>query len=117
MGFIFIIPAIVRPKKFFEAMDAFLNSGDTTLRIAALVNFLIAFLVLNTRWSIKGDVRSIMAVFGYLLVLRGIVWLWFPSFFRNMMKKALHSEYGLYVMTFFGLVFALGMGYLGWWVY
>lgn len=116
--FVFTLPAIFDPKKFRHSIDEFFSAGNAVLRTAALFHFLVAFLILNTHWTIKfSSTRSIMTVLGYLLLLRGIVWIWFPDFVREKARKFLQKEYSVYVMGFAGLAFTVGLGYLGWWVY
>lgn len=115
---VFTLPAIFDPKRFRQSIEEFFSAGNAVLRVTALFHLLVAFLILNTHWTIKlSSSRSIMTVLGYLLVLRGIAWIWFPDFVREKAKKFLQKDSSVYVMGFFGLVFAVGLGYLGWWVY
>lgn len=116
--FIIALPAIFDPKKFRGAVEDFLNSGNSVIRIAGLFDLLIAFFILNTHWTIKlSSARSIMTVIGYLLFIKGVVRLWFPGFVREKARKFLQKDSSVYVIGFLGLVFAIGLGYLGWWVY
>ncbi|GEM_PF-6910400 len=116
--FLFVIPAIFDPKKFRQNLEEFFNAGNSLLRVAALFHLLVAFFIINTHWTIKfSSTRSIMTVLGYLIFLRGVIWLWFPGFVREKARKFLQKDYSIYVMGFLGLVFAVGLGYLGLWVY
>jgi len=118
MVFMLIIPALVEPKKFREALEQFFNSSTAVIRLAAFIHLFIAFLILNTHWTIKfSSTRSIMTVIGYLLLLKGIVWFWFPAYICEIKLKLLRKKWALYAITAVGLIFALGFGYLGIWVY
>lgn len=118
IALVFLLPALFAPKKWKEACENFLKSDDAVFRVAALFHFIIAFFILNTHWSISlKSSRTIMTVLGYLLLLRGILWIWVPGWVKNMGRKFLAKEWSLYLMIFFGLVFTLGLGYLGIWVY
>lgn len=121
IGFIALvisIPALFNPKKFREGVEELVHSGNGFFRLGAVVHFLIALLIINTHWTIKfNSNRSIMTVIGYLLALRGVLWMWFPGFSRGMMKKMVRTDTGVYVMGFVGLLFAAGMAYLGFKVY
>lgn len=118
MTLMIVIPALFNPKKFREGMSHFFDSGDTTLRVANLSSLLVAFLILNTHWTIKlTSTRSIMTVIGYLLLIRCFIWMWFPEKARMMMKRVLHSDTGFAIMRVLMVIFCLGFGYLGIWVY
>lgn len=114
----FALPALLNPKKFKEAMMEFLNANNVVMRIAAMMNFLIAFFLLNTHKGLSFNTpRSFIALAGWLLVARGVMWLWFPDSARSMMKRVVLKPYGTYLMAGLAIVFALGFGYLGIWVY
>ena len=113
-----VLPALFDPKKFRVAVDEFLIAGNGVMRLSALGTLLIAFLILNTRWKINfSSWTAVLVVIGYLVLLKSVVRFWFPEFSRNMVRKWMHKDYGVYLMAFLGLVIALGLGYLGIWVY
>lgn len=117
-SFMFVLPALLEPKKFREAMDEFFRGGHALLRLAAFAHLFVAFLILNTHWTFNWDSgRALMTGIGYLLVLRGLLWLWAPGWVTNMSRKFLQKEWGVYVVAFVGLIFAVGFGYLGLWVF
>lgn len=122
LSLLFVLPALLEPKKFREAMEEFFSGSNAFIRTAAFIHIFTAFLVLNSRWSIKLDswrnfLWSIMAILGYFILARGIVWFWFPNFVKNKSRKFLQKESFVYIMAFVGLLFAFGLGYLGIWVY
>lgn len=118
MTFLFVMPALFEPKGFRRAFEAFVDEGDSALRLMAVANLLIAFLILNSYWKLNfNSPRTFMSVLGYLVLLRSIVWLWFPSFVREKMKRVMKKEWGVYIVSFIGLVVGLLYGYLGLWVY
>lgn len=115
---IMVLPIFYSPKKFKSAMEDFLNSGNTALRMVALAELLAAFIILNTHWTIKlNSTRSIMTVIGYLLALRGVIQMWFPAFIRQKTIKWLQKDLYIYVMGVVGLLIGGGLIYLGNWVY
>lgn len=114
---ILILPAIYDPKKFRTAMEEFL-ANNVNIRISGIFALFIAFLILNTHWTVKlNSTRSIMTVVGYLLLLKGIIRIWFPGWVKTMCRKFLQKDANIYILAAIGLVFALGIGYLGIWVY
>ena len=118
VALVVVIPALFNPKKFKDAMLEFANAGNVVMRLAALTHLLIAFLILNTHKLIDtANPRSIMAVLGYLIFLRGVVWLWWPNWVRERIKRVMNKNYGVHLMGFVALVFAVLLGYLGIWVY
>lgn len=113
-----VLPALFDPKKFRSAVDEFLNAGNAVMRLTGLFLLLVAFLILNTRWKLNFQSwNAVIGVLGYLILLKGIIRLWFPEVSRNIIHKWMHKDYGVYLMAFFGLIIALGLGYLGIWVY
>lgn len=113
-----LLPALVEPKKYKAAMEEFIGSGNTLIRMASVFYLLLAFLILNTRWTVNfSSSRSIMAALGYLLLIKGAVWLWFPNFARKNIKRLMANKPLWFFAAFFGFVIALGLGYLGLWVY
>lgn len=122
LSFIMVLPALLEPKKFREAVEEFFGSSNALIRTASLFHLFVGFLIINSRWSIKLDswknfLWSLMAILGYLMLARGIVWLWFPNFVKNKARKFLQKESSVYAVAAVGLIFALGLGYLGIWVY
>lgn len=122
LSFTMVLPALLEPKKFREAVEEFFSSSNALIRTAAFFHLLVGFLIINSRWSITFDswknfLWSLMAILGYLMLARGIVWLWFPNFVKNKSRKFLQKENSVYIMAFVGLLFAFGLGYLGIWVY
>lgn len=115
---IIAIPAFYNAKKYREAFEDFFNSGNASIRIAAILYFAIAFVILNTHWTIKlSSNRSIMTVLGYLLALHGVIWMWFPSFTRKQVIKFMQNNSMLYAVAGVLTLVAIGLGYLGIWVY
>jgi len=115
---IIALPAFYNVKKYKEAFEDFFNSGNATLRLASVLFFAFAFLILNTHWTIKfSSNRSIMTVLGYLMLLEGIVWMWFPSFVRKQMIKFVQKNSMVYTMASVLVLIAVGLGYLALKVY
>lgn len=113
-----VLPALFDPKRFRSAVDEFLNAGNVVMRLTGIIILLIAFLILNTRWKLNFQSwNAVIGVLGYLMLIKGIVRLWFPELSRNIIRKWMHKDYGVYLMALFGLIIALGLGYLGIWVY
>lgn len=118
MGFIFVLPALFDPKKFREAVLEFFGSNHVFMRIVALFHLLVAFLILNTRWTLNWNSKqSILVLVGYLILLRGVMWLWFPEFVSKMARRFLQKEWFVPAMSVVGLLVMAGIGYLGIWVY
>ena len=116
--FIFSIPVLFDPRKFRAVVEEFLNMGNVIMRIVGIIDLLLAFLVLNTYWRFNlNSPRTFMSVIGYILLIRGIMRIWFPLVTREAIRKILHKDYALYILGVTGFCLALILGYLGLWVY
>lgn len=116
--FAVLIPALFAPKKFKAAVEEFLDMGNAMIRFSSVFLFLVAFFVINSHWSVRvWSNRSILSVFGYLLVIKGLCHLWFPEFVRRSTKKFLNSPEAIFLISILGLLVAAGIGYLGFWTY
>jgi uncharacterized protein YjeT (DUF2065 family) len=112
-----VLPAFVNPKGYRRAMEE-LFANNWAVRATGILALFIAFFILNTHWTVKlNSTRSIMTVLGYLLVLKGVVRVWFPGFCRTMVTKFFKNDLNTYILATLGLIIGLGVGYLGIWVY
>lgn len=108
------LPAFISPKKFHAAMEDFLNAGNAVLRLSGLFILLMAFLILNTRWKFLGSSKlNIMVVVGYLMVVKGLLRLWFPEYTRSVGHKIMQKPWSVYAIGSSALILALLFGYLG----
>lgn len=113
--FLFVLPALFDPQKFREAMIEFFSASNALIRTAGVFHLLFAFLILNSRYTLQYHVRSLVPLVGYLVLGRGIIWLWFPGFVKRIARRFLEKDWMLYLMALVGILFALGFGYLGFW--
>lgn len=112
------VPALFNQKKFREAMAEFFDAPRTTLRGAGFANLIIAFFIFNTHWTVKlNESRSIMTVLAYLLVFRGIMCIWFTDAVRTLGRTFLKKSYSGILIGFIHLALAVGLGYLGRYVF
>lgn len=112
-----IVPAFIAPKKFRVAFEEYMNN-TALVRVSALFILFLAFIILNTRWTVKlNSNRSIMAVIGYLTLAKGLFYLWFPGTVKKMAHKIFVNENLFFALMTVALIFALFIGYLGIWVY
>lgn len=116
---IIAFPAFFNPKKFRQAVEEFYSLNNATIRLASFVYFFLAFLIFNTnKFAIKFTTwRSVMTVIAYIAVLHGLAFLWFPEFTKRTGLKFFKTETGVYVIGIITFLVALGIGYLGLWVY
>lgn len=114
---LFALPALFDPKRFREAAKDFFASSPL-VRLAGFLFLIVAFLILNTHRGINlNSARSIMAALGYLIAIKGVVWLWFPGFARKFAMKKFENDARVYIFAFVCILAAVGLGYLGIWVY
>ncbi|MBI5413584.1 hypothetical protein HZA42_04520 [Candidatus Peregrinibacteria bacterium] len=111
------LPAFFDPKKFKAAMEEFFSAGKPVMRLTAFVFFGTAFFILNSHWSITKNARGLLTVLGYLLVLKGICWLWFPGWISKMKLRWLQKPYMPLLAGGLLLLIGVGLAYLGIWVY
>jgi len=113
--FIAILPAIFDPKKFREALDEFFSSSNAVIRLSSMVHFFLAFLILNSKWSLNlkdALTLTIMTGFGYLLLIIGILWFWSPILIKVTIRRILQKEASIYVLAVLGILMGTGFGYL-----
>lgn len=111
--FLLAVPAFFDPKKFKAALEEFYNAGKPVMRLTAFVFFGVAFLILNSHWSITKNARGILTVLGYLLALKGIAWLWFPGWVSKMKLRWLQKPNMPLLIGVVLLLASIGLVYLG----
>jgi len=102
------IPALVNPKGFMKAMKPIMTNTEY-LRIIAPFVLLVSFLFLTVHWQFNTgwDWMLIFPLFGWIGVLKGLIFLWFPKFVGKNMKMFFGSKE---MMTFWGfLITAIGL--------
>lgn len=113
--FITILPAIFDPKKFREALDEFFSSSNAVIRLSSMVHFFLAFLILNSKWSLNlkdALTLTVMTGFGYLLLVVGVLWFWSPILIKVTIRRILQKEASIYVLAVLGILMGTGFGYL-----
>ncbi len=112
------IPALFDQKKFREGMLELIDSSNVVLRGVGFIHLLIAFFIFNTHWTVKlDDSRSIMTVLAYLMVFKGLMCIWFTNAFRALVRSFVKKNYSALLGGFLSLAVAVGLGYLGRYVY
>lgn len=80
-----------------------------------MVHFFLAFLILNSKWSLNlkdALTLTIMTGFGYLLLIIGILWFWSPILIKVTIRRILQKEASIYVLAVLGILMGTGFGYL-----
>lgn len=114
---LFALPILFNPKGFRAAMKEFVDNSST-VRVAGLVILVVAFLILNTRRGLTfNSPMVIMAIIGYLAIIKGAIFIWFPKFVQEYTAKLFRKDLYLYLCGVIALLFAVALIYLGCWVY
>lgn len=110
------LPAIFAPDEMRKAVLK-LFAKPTYIRLLAMVNFVLAYLILEVQPVIGKNWESVMAVLGYLFVIRGVVWVWWPAFVKSKVKHMIKKENAPVIVGLVTLALSLFVGYLGFYVY
>lgn len=111
------IPAVVNVRGFQKAIKEIYKS-TVLLRLGGLFALLFAFFILNAEYKLEQNWETVMSVIGWLCLVKGVLLLWFPGWMGDLGKKiALKSETLMAVWGLFMLFIAVGIGYLGLFVY
>jgi hypothetical protein len=114
---ILFIPAILSTKKFQKAMKKFF-SKEELIRLVGLFTLLSSFLFLSVHWKFTGGWFMLVPILGWLMLIKGISYIWFPEFTYSIMKKTLlKSEALTGVMAFVELLLAIGLTYVALYIY
>ncbi|MFA4891699.1 MAG: hypothetical protein WC604_05140 [Candidatus Gracilibacteria bacterium] len=106
------IPAILSPEKWQKEVKKIV-SNESLVRILSLFAFLVSFLFLSLHFKFTGGWLIIIPIVGWLVLLKALVLLWFPALPYEMAKKTyLHSEGATALISFIGLVIAIGLTYV-----
>lgn len=110
------LPAIFSPQAFKKA-GLKMASRVTHFRLLALPFFILSYLILEIQPLVGKNWESVMSVLAYLMVVRGIMWMWWPDMVKSKVKKVLKSENGPVIFGLVILALSLFVGYLGFYVY
>lgn len=110
------LPAIFSPHDFKKA-GLKMASRVSHFRLMALPFFILSYLILELHPTVGKNWESVMSVLAYLMLIRGIVWMWWPDMVKAKVKKALKSDNGPIVIGLVLLALSLFVGYLGFYVY
>lgn len=110
------LPAIFAPDNFKKA-GLKMVAKVVYLRLMALPFFILSYLILEIQPTVGKNWESVMSVLAYLMIVRGIVWMWWPELVKGKMRKVLKFENGPVIIGLVTLALSLCVGYLGFYVY
>lgn len=110
------LPTLFSPSEFRERLTKLLGE-PVNLQLLAFPFFLLGYFMVASYPWIQKTPETILSVFGYLILLRSVIWLWFPSFVSVKVKRALESKNGMTIVGLMMAVFGLLFFYLGSYVY
>lgn len=110
------LPAIFKPALFGKGfLDMF--DEESEVRILGLINMVFAFFILNTGAKIVWDSTAWIIALGWLLLLRGIIFLWKPEFVQKNLKIIMMKKNSSLFIGLILLAMGLLYGYLGLYIY
>ncbi|MFA5947991.1 MAG: hypothetical protein WC806_03395 [Candidatus Gracilibacteria bacterium] len=89
--FILIIPGLINPNYFRKSYKK-LYSESEYVRILAMFALLFGFLFLSVNYIPTKNISAIIPIFGYLMVLKGIILFWFPNVAKTKIKFLFASD-------------------------
>jgi len=114
---VMFLPSLMDTKSFRKSLKKLL--GDETLvKIMSIVYMIIAFLFLSVSWKLKGGWHILIPIIGWLMLIKGIVWYWFPELPGKLSKKyVLKSDNQTGIVGFIQLLMAIALLYVGIYIY
>ncbi len=114
-GFINLVTAlpILFYQEGFRKRAVRLVGKPTNLQLLSFPFFILGYLMVSTYPWINKTAASWVSVFGYLVLLRSVLWFWFAKPIAKRAKTILKSEYGMTVVGLIMLIVGLGFLYLG----
>lgn len=75
---IFHISNLFNPKGFRKELKAFMSDANA-VRLGGVFFLFISFLLLSHSWKLEHKWPAVIALFGWLVLLKGLTWIWSPK--------------------------------------
>ncbi|MFH1218789.1 MAG: hypothetical protein V1679_03030 [Candidatus Peregrinibacteria bacterium] len=109
---VIFLPALAFPGKFQKAMKNIVKSEEH-VRVISLFWFILSFMMLSVYWKLTKEWFTIFSILGWLLLLKAVVWLWFPEFVHKTVKKiVLKSDTHTVLIAVIEIVIAVFLVYI-----
>lgn len=72
------LPALASPSKFGKVASGILSDKNDS-RLIGLYILLLSFITLSVHWRLTSDWLLTVSILGWLLFIKGLVYLWFPE--------------------------------------
>ncbi|MBT3864478.1 hypothetical protein HOE67_04450 [Candidatus Peregrinibacteria bacterium] len=117
MMIIVLFPALLNPKKFQKAIKQMV-SDEAQTRLLGLWILTISFLFLSVHWKLTGGWYIIIPIIGWLALIKGCIYIWFPKTIQKIAKKVwLKSENKTGILAFIDLLAIIALLYIGIYIY
>ena len=108
---IFYVPALVHPRRFQKALKPILTDRTNTRLVGGMI-LLIALMFLSVEWRFSQDYLLVIPILGWLSLLKGIYFIWFPDHVKQLTKKLLlKSESNVTTFAVLAIVMAVILVY------
>lgn len=104
-------------QEYFRKRILRLLGKPVNLQLLAFPHFVIGYLMVSAYPWINSTAASWISVFGYLVLLRSVLWFWFPKAIAAKVKSIVKSENGMTIIGLVSLAIAVLFAYLGYKVY
>lgn len=112
LALIVYVPALVNPKVFRKEITKVL-SDDTNIRLVGMFALMFSFIFLSVKHTFDGGWVMLIALFGWLGLLKGVVYLWSPDMIKKIAKKEFKSESSTIAIAILAILLGLGLAYVG----
>lgn len=120
MGFLFIIiylPFVFNYAGWKRTLTSIVND-DKMARVYGVIMLLISFLILSVNHTFEKAWPVAISVLGWLLLLKGLFWFWFPGLCKKMADKMMRtSEWLIVISGLLGLAVGVFFEYLGFYIF
>ncbi len=105
------IPGLLQTRKFAKSLKSF-TSEKEVIRSTSISFLIISFLFLSVNWEFTQDWTITYSIIGWLLFIKGVVWLWSPEFVKKKAKSFLKHDNLLATASIAAILVGVGLSYI-----
>jgi small-conductance mechanosensitive channel len=107
------LPALACPKKFRKAFKNYMSEKET-VRLMGGFMLLLAMMFLSVHWKLTGDWMLMISIFGWLIFIKGVLFIWYPNLFKRIVKKwkLYNTDTGVAILSILAILLAIALIYI-----
>ncbi len=111
---VFYLPALANPKKFRKALRSWACEKEV-VRLSGVVIMLMALIFLTVHWKLKGEWMMTISIIGWLTFIKGLVFIWNPTWIKRIVKKwkIYNDDTYIAMLSIVAILVAAALVYIG----